>query len=488
MTFNHSTGISFFNSKFSGYLFFFGILAVGIFLRLYKLDFKSMWLDELYSIVPVNPDNSVSFIVNHCKADQPPFYFLLLHYWFKLTPYTSISGRLLSSILGIFGIIAIYFLGKEINNQRTGLFASFLTAINFYHIYYSQELRFYSLLFLLTVLSFHFFIRSIKKQDLASYALYTLSTIALLYTQYFGMLVFAIQGAIFVIYVIYYREKMSFILTGIFLASLIAASFTPWLPTVLYDSQIEAYWVPTPKPYFFAVYYYLYWGKDVFTALLLLATGALYLLWVYKGIQHRTITRNQVLIAIILVSWIVLSYALPYIRSVISTPMLQPRYTLVTLPAILLVIALGFDRITRTNVRTLVITLTVIATAMNLFIIQKHYTMHDKAQWREAAQVVIEEHEPGVKVYSNLEWWYNYFFYSTNPPIRVLGKYASDDQEQLQRFIEQMQNEEQFWVLNGEGAMGLTAMQQAYVDAHYEVAKRYDFFAASAVLYQKKRA
>jgi uncharacterized membrane protein len=203
MTFNHSTGISFFNSKFSGYLFFFGILAVGIFLRLYKLDFKSMWLDELYSIVPVNPDNSVSFIVNHCKADQPPFYFLLLHYWFKLTPYTSISGRLLSSILGIFGIIAIYFLGKEINNQRTGLFASFLTAINFYHIYYSQELRFYSLLFLLTVLSFHFFIRSIKKQDLASYALYTLSTIALLYTQYFGMLVFAIQGAIFVIYVIF---------------------------------------------------------------------------------------------------------------------------------------------------------------------------------------------------------------------------------------------------------------------------------------------
>ena len=173
------------------FIFLFLILALSVFLRLYKLDFKSLWIDELYTIVPANPNNDLESIVRYCKSDQPPLFFFLLHYWFKIFPYSPFFGRLLSVVIGVLGVAAMYFLGAEIKNRETGLYASALSAINYFHIYYSQECRFYSLLFLLTVVSFIFFLRSLKYKTKKNYLLYVLSTIGLLYTQYFGIIVFA---------------------------------------------------------------------------------------------------------------------------------------------------------------------------------------------------------------------------------------------------------------------------------------------------------
>ena len=91
-------------------------------------------IDELYSIVPAAPENSIRSIVEYSKGDQPPFFFLYIHYAFKFFGYNELVGRMACAFLGILGILAMYLLGKECSNKMTGLFASLLTAINYFHI------------------------------------------------------------------------------------------------------------------------------------------------------------------------------------------------------------------------------------------------------------------------------------------------------------------------------------------------------------------
>jgi mannosyltransferase len=462
------------------------ILVIALLLRIFAIDFKSPWLDELYSIVPTNPANTVAFIVDYCKSDQPPFYFLTLHYWFKVTPYTVASARILSAIIGLLGVTSLFFLGREIKNTSVGLIASFLTAINYFHIFYSQEARFYSLLFLFTSLSFIWFIRSIKYKNLPNYILYVVSTVALLYTQYYGIIIFAIQGLLFILYVIFFRASTRFIVTGVVMALLIAVAFTPWIPTILKDSTIDSYWIEKPKPYFFAVYYYLYMGKDVFAGLLMVVLCLPLSLEILTQLKKRQMSLELFLVVLVII-WALLSLFLPYVRSVTSTPILQPRYTIVTLPAIILLISVAIERLSVKRQLAVLSVLTV-SFAINIFGVSKHYTKIDKAQWREAAAVVIEKNNGATKVYSNQEWWYNYFFYFVNPPIKVLGQYSVNEAKELPVFIEQVGNENELWVLSGEGMTGLNKLQQEYVDQHFTVKEKYIYFGASAVLYTKREA
>jgi uncharacterized membrane protein len=466
-------------------LYFFAVVILAAVLRLYNLDFKSLWIDELYSIVPAHPINDLSFIIQYAKSDQPPLFFILLHGWVKLFSYTAFSGRLLVVFFGLCGVVAIYFLGKEIGNKRVGLFAGFLTAINYFHIIYSQELRFYSLLFCLTTVSFIFFIRSLKHKNVGSYVLYVISTVGLLYTQYFGIIIFLIQGFIFVCFVLVYEEKLRFILTGSLIAAIVILAFLPWLPTLINDSKINTFWIAAPKPYFMAVYYYIYWGKDVFTSIGLALISCLYVRRVYSSFITRTITREEKFTALVLASWIFFSYAIPYLRSIISTPMLFPRYTIIALPAIFIVMAMGFELIDQLYIRQVLVGLFICSTAINLFQLQNPYNGLDKAQWREASQAVISHYKPGQMVYSNQEWWYSFYFYKSDPDIRVIGKYSFDEKTELQPFVEKIESVKSFWVLSAEGMTGLNATQQQYVDRSFVVRERYTFYQSSATLYDR---
>jgi uncharacterized membrane protein len=87
----------------------------------------------------------------------------------------------------------MFFLGREFKNASVGLYAAFITAINYFHLYYSQEVRFYGLLFLLTALSYSFFLKAYKTTRLPYFSLYALCGIGLVYTHYYGMFVLFIQ-------------------------------------------------------------------------------------------------------------------------------------------------------------------------------------------------------------------------------------------------------------------------------------------------------
>ncbi len=123
---------------------------LGLALRLVQLDFQPLWWDEGYSVwFATHPLAQMATLT---AADiHPPLYYALLHGWIGLLGAGPISLRLLSVLCGVLAIPAIYVAGRRFFGPWQGLLAALLLAINPLHIYYSQEVRMYGLVALLSI-------------------------------------------------------------------------------------------------------------------------------------------------------------------------------------------------------------------------------------------------------------------------------------------------------------------------------------------------
>ena len=142
------------------------ILVLAGALRFYHLDYQSLGIDEIASMNGAEPGLSWQAVLAYSRTDQPPAFFLLLHGWFRFFEFNDYNGRLMALMAGLAGIVAIYFLGTEVKDKQTGIVSSLITSMSYIHIYFSQESRFYTLLFLFSTLSYLFFIRAAKREKL----------------------------------------------------------------------------------------------------------------------------------------------------------------------------------------------------------------------------------------------------------------------------------------------------------------------------------
>ncbi|MBD0256757.1 MAG: glycosyltransferase family 39 protein [Cytophagales bacterium] len=456
------------------------ILAVGTALRLFRLSYQSLWYDELHSMIPTNPANTLAALIEYCKTDQPPAYFIMLHYWFKLVGYNEFYGRLFSALIGVLGLVAMYLLGREAGGRKAGLLACFFTAINWFHILYSQEVRFYGLLFLFTTLSYLFFIRAYRRERAVDFIGYTLISIGIIYTHYYGMVVLLTQLITFAWMI--YSGKRSGRFIGMALASGIAVvcAFIPWMPTVLQDNDIPSFWIQRPNPFFWGLYFYVYLGKDPVLGILYVALGILYLQHMIGHFRREGATNVSFPVAffIIVTLWIGLTYLIPYLQSILSVPVLHERYTIITLPALFLVFALGLLRVKSPRTQQIILGVAVLSTTLNFLFFNQYYTKLFKNQFREAALTVMQHNRNGTKVYSDQDWFYNFYFENYGSPIRVTSSYGVD-------FSQALAGDEQVWVLKGMQLPGVDSVQQQYLNAHFPVKKAFQFLETRATLYQK---
>ena len=183
-------------------------------MRLWKIDFQSLWLDELHTMIESDPDSTWATMLYYLKCcdQQPPLYFSLAKISFLLFGHTAISARLICVIAGTASVWGMYLLGKEILNRNLGLIAAVLTTVNYYNLYYSQEARSYSLAFLFATLSFVFLIRFLKKINIKNSILYAVFTLFLLYSHYYSLFVVASQIIVIVLLIFFYGKKSKEIL------------------------------------------------------------------------------------------------------------------------------------------------------------------------------------------------------------------------------------------------------------------------------------
>ena len=119
-------------------------------LRTLRLGFQPLWWDEGYSVwFATHPLAEMAAFT--AQDIHPPFYYALLHGWAALLGTGPAALRLLSVIIGVVTIPLLYLVARRMLSARAALLATLLLTISPLHVYYSQEVRMYGLVALLSV-------------------------------------------------------------------------------------------------------------------------------------------------------------------------------------------------------------------------------------------------------------------------------------------------------------------------------------------------
>lgn len=359
------------------------VIFVGAILRLKGLTFNSYWLDEIYSVSFSNPSYSFEKLFEETTIIDvhPPVYQTLLWIWYKLFGYTEFSGRLFSAVIGILGIPAIYFLGKELFNKHVGLYASLIASLNYFLIYYSQETRSYSLVFLLAVISYLFFYRILNDPRKRDTLLYWLTTLLLLYTHYVAFFIVATQLFVFVFYFVKFPTKRKeMIVFALLTITVFIAALLPIINYIPLHREKLLFWVSQPSMLFFVKYIYHYFQNPIlFFILMLSGLSSLIYLFTKKS------SNREMSSLLLLLIWIISGYMLLYLKGVISTPILVPRYTIFIVPAIIIFVSYGIWRMGHLK-REALLSIVVLFSLYQLFF--NYYSVTTKDQWREVIETV----------------------------------------------------------------------------------------------------
>lgn len=216
------------------------LVFISLILRLLLIDKpEGLWNDEYVSyMIAATPfaDGFWQAVKSQCHM---PFYYLYLKFFMTIFGQSDLLLRLTSVIPGVLAVIVMYFCGLE-KDKKTGLTSALLTAISSFLIYYSQEVRFYSLLFLFSAMSLLYTLRIIKNVNVKNLILYVISNFLILFTHTIGF-VYVFFNLVFVsIFLFKDYKKYILRLWGIIVLSGLAAM--PLVVNIFTTKSISQWW------------------------------------------------------------------------------------------------------------------------------------------------------------------------------------------------------------------------------------------------------
>jgi 4-amino-4-deoxy-L-arabinose transferase-like glycosyltransferase len=377
----------------------FCVLFAGLFLRIYDLAGESFWLDEGISIQS-SKLSLISIVFELIPDVHPPLYLFILHYWVGLFGDSEFSARFLSVIFGFSSLIVIYRLGTLICSKNIGILSSFLLSFSVFHIRFSQEVRGYSLMVFLTLLSLYFFIRLRDGKDRKIVWGYILSSSALMFTHYYGLLIILAQNIyMFTLYLL--KKNMYEPSTARWwrLQVVLGILYLPWLFILLNQviSIQDGFWIPQPSLKALLDTFIKYAGSRqtflLFSALTVIGlipslffrtrrqTGE-------KADKKYSSNLSPYKSISLLTVWMLTPILLPFVVSQVSAPIYETRYTIAASLPFYILAARGIEQLTFKYLKLGIILIIIIFSLGN---IQEYFTKIDKQQWREAA-FFIERH------------------------------------------------------------------------------------------------
>lgn len=165
-------------------------ILVGLLARLSRLRVTSLWYDEFLTVRTIRMDWQPVLLGRYPDELHPPLYFAALKLWASIVGESELNLRLFSLLAALVSIGLIYVVGRAIGDRRVGLAAAVLLAFQRGFIYYSTEIRMYSLLICLSLVAVAAFIayQTGRARGRLLLAALFASTLAVTYTHYFGLL------------------------------------------------------------------------------------------------------------------------------------------------------------------------------------------------------------------------------------------------------------------------------------------------------------
>lgn len=458
------------------------IIAVGAFLRIYKIDYQSVWLDEIFSLNQSNPKMSLIEIYKYLRTydPHPPLYYFSLHFFFQIFGYTTLVMRLYSALFGVAGIIAIYFLGKELMNKKVGLIAALLLAVNYFQIYYSQEARMYSMLFFTTTMSFYFLIKFIKKPNLKSTLLYIGFSTLMIYTHFFALFSLISQYIILLLFIVkpYKIESKKFL--GFTIASGLTTIvlYIPALFILFENTKRTSIWIPMPTVDVYTQIFKEFFGQSEIVLFMIVTVLILFFVKLYNRENSENYSINpfvekQVFSFLILFTWIFVSIIIPLIGSYINLPMIVSRYFINILPAFIILIAFGVYYIKNNVVRLSILSLLIVFSITDIVIVKKYYDITNKTQFRAAAQFIIDN-KNGDEVVSSLAMYLPFFLNNDTEKNTIIDKSLD---EYVSEISKNSSNIKSFWYFDGHiRPFNPSEESKLFLENNYVVDKNIDLY------------
>jgi hypothetical protein len=215
------------------------IILAGFVLRWNGHVRHSGWTDEIYSAVRTGNPN-LPFISTFGDRGNPPFYFILLRYWFKIFGWSEEAGTMLSVLLGTGAIVTLYCFIKPFFGGKTALYAALFMAVSGFAIDYSQEMRAYILkMFLVPLVAIALF-SFMKKPSLKNLILYLLPSIAIVNAHYYGIVLIMANFVFYLAWMLYshsWKWKRALIFFGGNIV--VALSFMPFFLYMIFYMKYD---------------------------------------------------------------------------------------------------------------------------------------------------------------------------------------------------------------------------------------------------------
>lgn len=183
------------------------LTILGFLLRVININKpEGLWNDEYVSWMVSAVPFGQGFWQEVLKQCHMPLYYLYLK------PFVNCSDlilRMTSVISSVAAIVVMYYTGREYS-KKAGIYAAAITAVLPFLIYYSQELRFYSILFLLSSIFLLFTVRVIKNFNKKNIACYVISALLIIFTHILGI-IFVLINALYVAYKLRFQNYLNII-------------------------------------------------------------------------------------------------------------------------------------------------------------------------------------------------------------------------------------------------------------------------------------
>lgn len=453
------------------------ILILATVLRLYKINFQSLWLDEIYTLIITNPENSFGTVITEVNNREgfPYLYFVLLKIGHSIFGYSPIVARVFSAILGVLGVYAISVLGRKLYNKKAGIIAAILLCISEYAIHISQDARPYSLYLFAVILSFIGLIDFLKEPNKKNAIAYGLFAGLLLNTNFFALVNLLAQFFLVLLFFVFTekKEKLEFIRKSLLAGGIAILLFLPNIYKLTTLFGINSTWIPAPTSDSFTILLKEFLGNFEITLFFFTPVFLYFLIKVFstKEMEFKeTISNKKTFPFIILFSWCFIVVTFLFLKSYLSLSLLIPRYFTSLLPALFLILGIGIAYIRNSLVRVFYVSGLVLFMFFNLTIVRGHYKAPYKTQFREAASLIIDENDNQEPVYTSLKYWFDYY---------LKDKFKVEEKASLEAIINEMMQDSSkiraFWYTDAHGKpFKLSDKAQQFVDSKFYIDESFD--------------
>ncbi|WP_341313064.1 glycosyltransferase family 39 protein [Paraburkholderia sp. IMGN_8] len=169
------------------------IFAAAVFLRVFHLDYLSLWGDEIFSRYYYDLFGPAYLVTGGITVEPtPPLYYFMLETWMKMFGHSAIALRSLSVVASLIALPLVYAVARELSTRAVALVAMAFFAISPMAVYFSQEARVYMMTVILASLMLLGIARYLRRAHKTDLVMYGIAAVIALYSH--ATMLFLVAG------------------------------------------------------------------------------------------------------------------------------------------------------------------------------------------------------------------------------------------------------------------------------------------------------